>query len=128
MFSADDEKQCMAALERWMDALNAHDADAMEREMRFPHVRLAKRKITIYDKPGSNPMDFFKRLEAESGWAHSRWDSRRIVHTLPGTAHIAVAYTRYRADGSVIGRYDSMYTMTRADDGAWKVQMRSSDV
>ncbi|MBS0242028.1 MAG: hypothetical protein JSS20_07610, partial [Proteobacteria bacterium] len=106
MFTADDEAQCMAALDRWMDALNAHDADAMEREMRFPHARLAKRRLAIYDKPGSNPMDLFARLAKESGWAYSRWDSREVLHTLPGTAHIAVIYTRYRADGSVIGQYD----------------------
>ena len=127
MFSAGDEAQCMAALDRWMDAVNSHDADAMDRELRFPHVRLVKRKLAIYEKPGSNPMDFFARLAKESGWAYSRWDERRVVHTLPGTAHIAVAYTRYRADHSIIGRYDSMYTMTLGDDG-WKVQMRSSDV
>jgi hypothetical protein len=127
MLTKEDEAACMAVLDRWMDALNAHDARAMDREMRFPHVRLAGGKLVVYDKAGSNPMDFFQKLISESGWSHSTWDKRSPVQTNPTKVHMAVTYTRFRADRSVIGVYDSMYIMTKQDN-EWKVQIRSSDV
>ena len=34
----------------------------MDAFMRFPHVRLAAGKVTVYDAPGNNPMDLFDRL------------------------------------------------------------------
>jgi hypothetical protein len=45
MLTKEDEAACMSVLDRWMDALNAHDAEAMDGEMRFPHVRLAGGKL-----------------------------------------------------------------------------------
>ncbi len=48
---------CLATLDRFMDALNAHDAAAMDREMHFPHVRLAGGTVTVYDAPGRNDYD-----------------------------------------------------------------------
>ena len=56
---------CMASLDRWMAALNAYDAKAMDAEMHFPHVRLAGGKLVVYEKAGSNPMDLFDRLRRE---------------------------------------------------------------
>ena len=66
-------RECMTTLDRFMAALNAWDAAAMDREMHFPHVRLAQGRVSIYEKPGSNPMDLFERLAREDGWKYSRW-------------------------------------------------------
>lgn len=71
--TAADHRECMTTLDRFMAALNAWDAAAMDREMHFPHVRLAQGRVSIYEKPGSNPMDLFERLAREDGWKYSRW-------------------------------------------------------
>ena len=47
---------CLATLDRFMDALNAHDAAAMDREMHFPHVRLAGGTVTVYDARTLKPI------------------------------------------------------------------------
>ena len=116
---------CMATLDRFMAALNAYDAAAMDAAMHFPHVRIAGGKVTVYEKPGSNPMDLFDKQQREDNWARSEWHERRIVQRNDSKVHIALSYTRYRADGSTLGVYESLYVMT-LKDGRWGIQARSS--
>ena len=49
-----------------MDSVNAHDLAGMEREMHFPHARIATGTIATYAAPGSNPLDLFERLQRET--------------------------------------------------------------
>ena len=116
---------CLACLDRWMAALNAYDNAAMDAELHFPHVRFAGGKVAVYGKPGTNPMDLFERLKRDSGWHHSAWNRRDIVQRNDTQVHFAVNYTRYRADGSIIGAFDSIYVVT-CEDGHWGIKARSS--
>jgi len=118
-------RECMATLDRFMAALNAWDAAAMDREMHFPHVRLAQGRVALYERPGSNPMDLFERLAREDGWKYSRWGGRTLVQCSETKAHYALDYTRYRADDSVIGVYESLYVLLLAE-GRWGILARSS--
>ena len=121
----DTQTACFAVLDRFMDALNAHDAAAMDATMHFPHVRFAGGQLRTYDQPGSNPMDLFQKLKAEDDWRHSTWRTRELVQFSETKAHVALSYTRFRSDSSVIGIYESLYVLTRVN-GAWGLQMRSS--
>lgn len=116
---------CMQTLDRFMAALNAHDADAMDAEMHFPHVRLALGTVVVYEKPGSNPMDLFLRLKADDDWLFSRWGRRDLIQFNEAKAHYALDYTRHRSDGSLIGSYESLYVLTFAQ-GRWGILARSS--
>ena len=116
---------CIACLDRFMAALNVYDAAAMDAEMHFPHVRFAGGTIVVYEKPGNNPMDLFERLRREDDWHHSAWNKRTLVQNNDTKVHMAVNYTRFRSDGSVIGHYDSLYVLA-LKDGRWGVQLRSS--
>jgi len=116
---------CMATLERFMAALNAYDAGAMDAAMHFPHVRIAGGKVTVYDKAGSNPMDLFDKLRKEDHWARSEWNERKIVQRNDTKVHMVLTYTRYRADGSTLGVYESLYVLT-FKEGRWGIQARSS--
>ncbi len=119
------ESQCLAVLDRFMDALNAYDAAAMDAAMHFPHIRVAGGTVKVYEQPGSNPMDLFDRLRKEDNWSHSAWNERRIVQRNDTKVHMALTYTRYRADGSTLGVYESLYVLT-LKDGRWGIQVRSS--
>ena len=77
------------------------------------------------EAPGQHPADMFERFADGTGWAYSRWDYRRAVQSCMDKVHMAVQFTRYRADDSVIGRYPSMWIVTRVE-GRWGVQARSS--
>jgi hypothetical protein len=115
----------LATLDRFMAALNAHDAAAMDREMHFPHVRLAEGRVTVYERAGSNPMDLFDRLRADDDWRWSRWGRRELVQCTARKAHWLLDYTRYRSDDSVIGVYESLYVMV-LEQGRWGILARSS--
>ena len=127
--SSDDraavQSACIQVLDDFMEALNAHDAAAMDRSMHFPHYRFAGGTATVYDAPGSNPMDLFARLQAQDDWSHSRWESRELVQFNDTKAHVALSYTRFRKDDSVIGVYESLYVITRVG-GRWGIVVRSS--
>lgn len=119
------ERRCEQLLGQWMDALNRHDAAGMDAVMRFPHVRAAANQMFVYEAAGSNPMGLFKSLVELQGWHHSAWTEIKLLQSSPIKAHYAVQYTRYRADDSVIGIFDSLYVFTCVD-GDWKLQFRSS--
>lgn len=119
------QKSCCDVLDRFMQALNVHDADAMDGCMHFPHVRSAGGTITVYEAPGCNPMDLFARLEKDDGWSHSRWEAREVIQFNETKAHVALSYTRFRKDNSVIGVYESLYVLTRKGS-VWGIQIRSS--
>jgi len=116
---------CMETLDRFMAALNAYDAAAMDAAMHFPHVRIAGGTVKVYEKPGSNPMDLFDKLRKEDNWARSEWNERKVVQRSDSKIHMALTYTRFRTDGSVLGVYESLYVLT-LKEGRWGIQARSS--
>lgn len=59
------------------------------------------------------------------GWHHSQWDRRKIIHGTAEKIHVDTKFTRYRADGTVIGSYESLYILT-FEKGRWGVKLRSS--
>lgn len=113
----------MAALDAHFAALNAGDEAALAASLHFPHYRLSGAKMQIWERPDSYFADF--RNRAGDDWHHSAWDFRRVIAAGPEKVHFDVQFTRYRADGSVIGHYRSMWVVTRLD-GRWAAQLRSS--
>jgi hypothetical protein len=72
------------------------------------------------------------RIDAQSsleptgdGWARSQWDERTPIHVGSDKVHLKVAFSRWRADGSLIGRFETIYIVT-LQDGHWGMQARSS--
>jgi hypothetical protein len=120
----DIESEVMRLLDDYMSAWNRKDLVAWERTFHFPHYRLAGGKMTVLDRPG---LQDAVRVWASAGsdWHHSRWDRRRIIHSSPDKVHVDTKFTRCRADGSVIGSFESLYILTK-EDGRWGVKMRSS--
>lgn len=124
LHAADIESEVMRALDDYMAAWNRKDLAAWERTFHFPHYRLASGKMSVLDRPG---MQDAARVWGSAGqdWHHSRWDRRRIVHSSPDKVHVDTKFTRCRADGSVIGSYESLYILTK-EEGRWGVKLRSS--
>jgi hypothetical protein len=95
-------------------------------------VRLASGRVRIWEsvEEATAAMEKNIPLLAEvTGWDHSEWDHRNVIHvgeTPDGPKlHLDVQFTRYRADGSVIGRYPAIYVLVERD-GRWLIQARSS--
>lgn len=114
----------MKCLDDFLVAFNGRDIAAWEKTFHFPSVRLASNALVIIDKPGWHPPDTFTR-GALKEWHHSAWERREVIHAGEDKVHIDTCFARYRADGSLIGRFDSIYIVTR-EDGRWGVKARSS--
>ena len=121
---ADAVAGAMRCLDDFMAAFNARDLAAWEATFNFPSVRLASNALAVIDKPGWHPPDTFAR-GALSEWHRSAWERRAVIHAGADKVHFDTRFTRYRADGSVIGHFDSIYVVTR-EAGHWGVKARSS--
>lgn len=114
----------LGVLDRFLAALNAGDEAALLATMHFPHYRLAGVTMQVWKQPDESYLASF-HARAGEGWHHTGWDFRRVIVAGPEKVHLDVQFTRYRADGSPIGRYRSLYIVTRRD-GVWAIRARSS--
>ena len=129
--SADPAAAADAAVEtteRFLATFNAGDASGHAATLAYPHVRLASGRVRIWesiDEAIPQMEQAIRALRERVGWDHSRWDHRRVIHIGLGKVHLDVQFTRYRADGSVIGVYPAVYVIVE-QDGRWLIQCRSS--
>lgn len=112
-----------AVIERHFAALNAGDAAALTDTLHFPHYRLAGGRMQVWERPDGYLEGFHAR--AGSGWHHSTLDVCDPIGSSADKVHFDVAFTRYRADGSVLGRFRSIWVVTHIN-GRWAAQLRSS--
>ena len=122
-----DHAEAIAAavkvLDDFMAAFNARDLAAWDRTFNFPSVRLASNRLVILQAGDHKPEMFSQGALAD--WHHSAWERRDIIHAGPDKVHFDTRFSRFRADGSVIGGFDTIYVVT-CEAGHWGVKARSS--
>ncbi len=114
----------MAVMDRFMAALNARDEAALQATLHFPHYRLAAGGMQVFERPEDYTLAAFD-ARAGAGWARSGWDFRHVIAAGPAKVHLDVQFTRYRGDDSVLGRFRSLYVLTRRA-GRWAIALRST--
>jgi len=115
-----------AAMDGFMTAFNAEDGEAMRTTwFHFPHVRFHSGQVSVMERPEDLRLRVWERQGQSKGWARTAWDYVEPVDEGPEKVHFRVQFTRYRADGSAIGSYKSLYIVT-FKDGRWAIQGRSS--
>ena len=119
------ESEIIEVLDTWMEAFNRLDIIAWEQTFHFPHYRLASGNMRILNEPGEQDVERIRKNLTARGWHHSRWDRRNIVHASESKVHVDTQFTRYRADGTVIAAYESLYVLTY-ESGHWGIKLRSS--
>jgi len=113
----------LKCLDDFMAAFNARDIERWRETFNFPSVRLASNTLTMIDRDYHTPAMFGRGALTE--WDHSAWARREIVHAGADKVHVDTRFVRYRADGSELGAFDSLYVVT-CEDGHWGVKIRSS--
>jgi hypothetical protein len=113
----------MACLDLFMKGFNARDVALYDQAFNFPSVRLASNILRIINKGDQKP-SLFDTLQ-NTGWDHSAWRRREVIHAGADKVHIDTNFARYRKDGSLLGGYDSMYVVNN-EGGHWGVKIRSS--
>jgi hypothetical protein len=122
------EREAMSVLDAFVAAFNRQDARAEARTYHFPHFRLANDQMSVWSEPGAEieawMIGTYKTLR-QSGWDHSSWTRRRIIHISDSKVHIDTEFTRCRNDGTVIASIESLYILTK-EAGRWGIKLRSS--
>ena len=115
--------EVLKVLDDYMATFNAKDAKAWQATYQFPHYRLASGKMSVLETATLDSTVFI-RLE-QSGWHHSKWDHRNIIQASDTKVHVDTQFSRYKADGTKLGVYESLYVVTK-ENGRWGVKLRSS--
>ena len=113
----------MGVLDRHLAALNARDGAGLAQTLHFPHYRLAAGHMQIWERPDTYLEDFYQR--AGAGWHHTVWDFRDPISAGLDKVHLDVQFSRYRNDNSLLGRYRSIWVVSRIGE-RWAAQLRSS--
>jgi hypothetical protein len=126
MLTREAEAGARAAMDGFMAAFNARDAEAIRTNwFHFPHVRFHSGTVTLMQRPE----DYHNLVWNSDGqlaeWGRSAWDYIETIDAGPAKVHFRVQFTRFRPDGSAIGSYRSLYIVTHKD-GRWAIQGRSS--
>jgi hypothetical protein len=122
-----NERAALAAVDAYLAGLNARDTEAIRAAFNFPHLRIgAKGNLARYEKPEDYAFENFLAGVRRDGWHHTGWDRTQVVFATEGKVHVAVDFTRYREDNSVIGHYFSLYIVT-CQDGHWGIQVGSGN-
>jgi hypothetical protein len=123
--NADSAAAALAVLDRFMAALNARDEAAINATLNFPHIRLANGRVATWQSRGDYTIEGFLSRVAGDGWVRSAWKRRDVIHAGSDKVHVDTEFSRYRADGSLIASFTSIYIVTCLD-GRWGIQGRSS--
>jgi hypothetical protein len=118
-------EQVMSVLDEFMRSFNALDIEAHRQTYHFPHYRLASGQMRVLETREELNQDQLKKFLEGIGWHHSAWVSREISMASGNKVHVNTRFTRFRADGSEIGSYDSLYILT-LEEGTWGIKLRSS--
>jgi hypothetical protein len=106
-----------------MRTFNLKDAAAWGATFHFPSVRIASGTVRIINSPADLESSF--PALAAQGWDRSAWASRQVVQCDNTKAHMLTTFVRYRADGSEMSRFNSLY-IVEYKDGRWALTARSS--
>lgn len=110
----------------FQDKWNNRDIDEYDKDINFPHARVgADGNLVITESPPILPKGFFKWFIKSTEWNHSCFDYIRVIQSSQNKVHLAIQFSRYKADGTKIGSYPSLWVITN-EAGHWGVKMRSS--
>lgn len=120
----DLEKAGLDAVDRFIDTWNTRDAENWAGSLHFPHVRpspIGEIRVAPNADDYIANVDYQKTID--SGWDHSEWDYKQVLHTSPKKIHVAGQWSRYDKDGTIILTTPIVYICTKIE-GNWGIQSR----
>lgn len=118
------ERAGLDAVDRFISTWNSRDPATWADSLNYPHVRPAPDgPVRVVPDAGEYAagVDFDKLIA--SGWDHSEWDYKHVLHVSPRRIHVAGQWSRYTTDGSVIATTPVLYVCTKVN-GTWGIQSR----
>lgn len=116
-------KAALHVMDCHINALNSHDEQALAQSMHFPHIRLSKASLKIWQTPDEYFSDFRKR--AGDAWSHSEFRDIQILAVSDVKVHLDAEIVRYNANNEVVSQFRSLWVIID-EKGKWAAKMRSS--
>ncbi len=114
----------LAAVDRFLETWNSRDKEAWADSLHYPHVRPSPRGPSrISPSAAAYAAAFSYERVLASGWDHSEWDYRRVLHTSADKVHLAGEWSRYDSKGTKLLTNPVVYVATRIGP-RWGVQAR----
>ena len=115
--------EAIAALDRYLETWNSRDPKRWATSLHFPHVRPGPGAFEVSDTPEQYAAGVNFNQTLATGWHHSEWTSRRVLHVGLGQAHVAGRWMRYTEDDRPLVGNDITYIVTN-QNGRWGVLSR----
>jgi hypothetical protein len=113
----------IAALDRYLETWNSRDPKRWAGSLHFPHVRPGPGAFELSATPEQYAAGVNYSQTLATGWHHSEWTSRRVLHVGLDQAHVAGSWMRYTEDDRPLVGNDITYIVT-SQDGRWGVLSR----
>ena len=107
----------LSAYQRYLDAFNDSDIDAINRCIKYPLAYIGAGTVTLLDQFPINPAE----LRASKGWDRSEGIEIDVVAIGDNKAHLVMRNARrLRQDGSLIEEATGFYAYTK-EQGDWRM-------
>lgn len=113
----------LKVLDDHFSALNAQDAVALTDTLHFPHYRLTKTGMQVWQSGDTYLADF--RARAGAAWNRSALLFRNVIAASPDKVHLDIAFTRFDHNDKPIGTFRSLWMITYKNE-RWAAEARSS--
>ena len=111
-------------VETYIKALNTRDSSLLQTCLHFPHIRILKDgDFQDWATAKEYLTGFEKRLQSDN-WNSTRLLTIKTEKISSKKAHTSIEFERLRADGSIIGRYFSLYVISYEND-YWGIRFGS---
>ena len=120
----DLEQIGLDAVDKFIDTWNSRDPESWASSLNYPHVRPSPFGEIVVAKDAkeySSRVDYEKVMA--TGWDHSEWDYKHVIHTSIEKIHVAGQWSRYNKDGEIIHTNPIVYIVTKVEDH-WGIQSR----
>lgn len=121
------ETEAAKEIEAFFKAFNAHDNEAYQKALHYPHIRINDNgRVLIIQDPADWSLErALAYLAKNEGWEYSTLDSVKVIHASEVKVHFNIEFSRYKKDGTRYAIHKSLWIVTKKD-GHWGVQTRSS--
>jgi hypothetical protein len=116
-------RAALAALDRYLETWNSRDPKRWAGSLHFPHVRPGPGAFELSETPEQYAAGVNFSQTLATGWHHSEWTARRVLHVGLEQAHVAGSWQRYTEDDRPLVGSDITYVVTN-QGGRWGVLAR----
>ena len=110
------EQAVRNTIEQYFSSLNAKDPQGVSVACHFPHFRVMGNNTVYQWQTAAVLFAWFQDHVSDDGWDYSELNELTLERFNDEKYHASLTFSRYQADGTLIGNYKSLYIVIFKDD------------